>query len=642
MGKGRRTAKHKKKREKRKRRAPRKAPGWLKPTGVGLLVVILATAGFLWLNRPGVNQGIPPQLTAGAANGYNLLVLTLDTTRADRLGCYGYEAAVTPVLDALAAEGLLFADAVTPAPITLPAHATIFTGLDPPAHGARHNAEFNLEADQTTLAEILHERGYDTAAFVSAFVLDSRFGLDQGFDHYDDDISVESQSTLYREGNERPADSVTDAATTWLRSRSSQQPFFMWVHYYDPHNPYLPPIPFKDTFRDRPYDGEIAFMDREIGRLLHAVKAGGYHQNTLVVVVGDHGEGLGEHNETTHTMLIYESTMWVPLIISCPGLFQDSYVVQDRVVSIADIFPTVLELLAVENTHTSDAVSLLVEGPQQHERMVYMETLAPYFDNGWSPLFGIRRHGDKYIQAPRPEYYNLQADPHEQNNLVDQTSGTAGQTYDELAIALNKQLQSEPTLSELVATAEVLDPATQRRLQALGYVGGGAPSNTDEKLADPKDLMPVLRNIDLANGYLRAGKLKAALSVIREAVTISPRNRTVLRTMGKILLFMGEDKAAEQTLLRANAISPHPDACLLLAQLLIKNDRTEEAVPLLEQTLELDPNHGGAYIAQGDMLIKEGKTEQAIASYNQAIRVDPYRTGSAARARIDQARQGQR
>jgi len=317
-------------------------------------------------------------------------------------------------------------------------------------------------------------------------------------------------------------------------------------------------------------------------------------------------------------------------------------VVQDRVVSIADIFPTVLELLAVENTHTSDAVSLLVEGPQQHERMVYMETLTPYFDNGWSPLFGIRRHGDKYIQAPRPEYYNLQADPHEQNNLVDQTSGTAGQTYDELAIALNKQLQSEPTLSELVATAEVLDPATQRRLQALGYVGGGAPSNTDEKLADPKDLMPVLRNIDLANGYLRAGKLKAALSVIREAVTISPRNRTVLRTMGKILLFMGEDKAAEQTLLRANAISPHPDACLLLAQLLIKNDRTEEAVPLLEQTLELDPNHGGAYIAQGDMLIKEGKTEQAIASYNQAIRVDPYRTGSAARARIDQARQGQR
>jgi choline-sulfatase len=642
MGKGRRTARQKQQQQKKQQRQkpPRKAPGWLKPAGIGLLVAILMGTGLLWLNRPRVRSGLPPQLEPGAASGYNLLVLTLDTTRADRLGCYGYEAAATPVLDALAASGLRFADAVTPVPVTLPAHATIFTGLNPPAHGARHNAEFNLEVEQTTLAEILHGGGYDTAAFVSAFVLDARFGLNQGFDHYDDDISVEVQSTLYREGNERPANSVTDAAIRWLESRSSQQPFFAWIHYYDPHNPYLPPAPFKYTFRDRLYDGEIAFMDHEIGRLLQAVAAGGWLQNTLVVVVGDHGEGLGEHDETTHTFLIYDSTMQVPLLLSCPGLFQDPHVVKDRVVSIADIFPAVLELLAVESTAAGDGVSLLAAGPEQRERMVYQETLAPYFDHGWSPLFALRRHEDKYIYARRPEYYDLQADPDELHNLADRATGSAGKARDDLAAALAERLKSEPTLAEVVTAVKVLDPATRQRLRSLGYVGGGTHTEADERLADPKDMMPVLRNIDRANNYLRVGQLEAALSAIRQAASISPQNRTVQRTMGKVLLFMGEDEAAERALRNANAIAPHPDACLLLAQVLIKHGRTEEAVPLLDQTLELDPSHGGAYIARGDMLVGEGKIEEAIASYNEAIRLDPYRTADVARARINSARQG--
>jgi len=596
------------------------------------MIIVIALA-FYWVTQNRVQTGLPPELQPGAAAGFNVLVLTLDTTRADRLGCYGCDRAETPALDALAAGGLRIGDAVTPVPITLPSHATIFTGVEPPRHGARHNAEFTLGDEQTTLAEVLGAEGYATAAFISAFVLDARFGLDQGFDHYDDDISVAAASALYREGNERPANSVTGAAIEYLRSRSPAEPFFAWVHYYDPHNPYLPPSPYKETFRDQPYDGEIAFMDHEIGRLLNTLEEVGLRDRTLIVAVADHGEGLGEHDESTHTMLIYESTMHVPLILSCPGLFQGPYVVEDVVVSIADIFPTILALLGIESPGAVDGLTLF-DAVARTDRALYLETLAPYFDNGWSPLYGLRRHEDKYILAPTPEYYDLTADPDELQNLEARADGQAREARDRLASALAERLAGIPSLEAVVASAEALDPDARRRLETLGYIGSRTQADTDGSLPDPKEMMPVLRNLDRANAYVRAGQLEKALASIRKAAAISPRDRTVLRTMGKIQLFMGHDAEAERSLRAANRIQPHPDACLLLAQMLIKNDRGDEALPLLEQTLALDPQHGGAYIARGDLLVEQGRIEEAIASYRRAIELDPYRTGDAARARI--------
>jgi len=602
---------------------------------LGVAALAIVCGALYWILQPRARSGLPPQMATGAARGYNVLLLTLDTTRADHIGCYGYARAETPVLDALAAEGVRFADAVSPVPITLPAHATILTGLDPPTHGARHNAEFTVGEDVLTLAEVLAAQDYETAAFVSAFVLDARFGLDQGFAHYDDDISVASSAAIYREGNERPASSVTGAAIQWLRGRSQEQPFFAWVHYYDPHNPYLPPSPYKEEFRDTPYDGEIAFMDHEIGRLLQTLDAIGAREQTLIVAVADHGEGLGEHDESTHTMLIYESTVWVPLILACPGLFAGPYVVDDVVVSIADVFPTVLDLLGLAAPQPGDGVSLL-QAPETADRMVYLETLAPYFDNGWSPLFGLRRHGDKYIRAPRPEYYDLTTDPHELVNLAPNASGATRAARDQLAGVLEQRLQQSPTLAAVVASSQPLDPEARQRLESLGYIGSHTTAKPDGSLPDPKEMMPVLRLIDQANALVRGGKLQPALAAIRQAEARSPRDRTVLRTKGKILLFLGHDAEAEKALRAANAIQPHPDACLLLAQVLIKHGRLEEAQPLLEQTLELDPLHGGAFIARGDLQRQQGEIEAALASYRQAIEVDPYRTGETARQRIAQ------
>ncbi|MFP3940102.1 MAG: sulfatase, partial [Thermoanaerobaculia bacterium] len=265
-------------------------------------------------SRPAPEPELPPP---GAAAGYNLLLVTLDTTRADHLGAYGDAGAETPNLDRLAAGGLRFTDAVTPVPMTLPAHATLLTGLDPPGHGVRINGRFVLGQEHETLAEALRRAGYETAAFVSSFVLDRRFGLAQGFDRYDARLET-TRAAAFAPQTERSAEAVTDAAVEWLEGRRAAggegRPVFLWVHYFDPHDPYEPPEPFASRFADRPYAGEIAYVDRELGRLLASLERTGLAGRTVVVATADHGESLGEHGERYHSRTLYEGAVRVPLI----------------------------------------------------------------------------------------------------------------------------------------------------------------------------------------------------------------------------------------------------------------------------------------------------------------------------------------
>jgi len=363
--------------------------------------------------RPGPILAVPP----GAAAGFNILLVTLDTTRADRIGCYGYRRAATPILDRLAASGVRFAEALTAAPETLPAHATLLTGLLPPHHGVRINTEGRLGSLHQTLAEVARGRGYQTAAFVSAFVLDARFGLDQGFDHYDDRVDA-TRGTAFAAGtNERRAGATTDAALAWLRSRDRARPFLLWVHYFDAHAPYDPPEPFASRFAGSLYDGEIAYMDAQLGRLLDGVDAAGPRDKTVVIVVGDHGESLGEHYERTHSVFLYRSTVRVPLVFSNPRLFPKPAVVDGAVVSLADVAPTLLDLLGVEDPPDRDGVSLLATKADPR-RGVYVESLVPWLDFGWAPLFGLRTLRESYVLAPRPECYDLRTDPEERRNLI--------------------------------------------------------------------------------------------------------------------------------------------------------------------------------------------------------------------------------
>ena len=390
--------------------------------------------------------------------------------RADHLGCYGYAKAATPVLDRLAAGGVRFAEAVTVAPETLPAHATLMTGLLPPRTGVRVNAEGRLESRHVTLAEVARARGYETAAFVSAFVLDARFGLDQGFDLYDDRVEAAEGAAFASGTNERSADRTTDAALAWLRKRDPGRPFLAWVHYFDAHFPYDPPEPFARRFAGSPYDGEIAFVDSQLGRLLQGLDERGLRNKTLVVVVGDHGEGLGDHGERTHGILLYRSATRVPLILSNPRLFPRPEVVDGTVVSIADIAPTLVDLLGVEDPPARDGLSLIATKPDPR-RTAYLESIVPYVDFGWAPLFGLRSLRASYVLAPRPECYDLRSDPGERRDLLGLKTGQRGPCAGQ-AQALDRVLARLPPYEPAVAGARPLDAETRERLQALGYLGG--------------------------------------------------------------------------------------------------------------------------------------------------------------------------
>jgi choline-sulfatase len=570
---------------------------------------------------------------AGSGAGFNLLMVTLDTTRADRLGCYGRAGGTTPHLDALAARGLRFAHAVTVAPVTLPSHATLFTGLLPPHHGVRINSEDRLDAAQVTLAEVLAAKGYETAAFVSAFVLDARFGLDQGFATYDDRVATATGAAFAQGTNERAGPDTTDAALAWLAKRDARRPFFAWVHYFDAHAPYAPPPPFAARFPEAPYDGEVAAVDAQVGRLLGALDAAGLREKTLVVVVGDHGESLGQHGEATHGHFVYRSVMDVPLIVANPRLVPVPAVVDGGVVSTADVTPTVLDLLGASDGRARDGVSLVAERPDRR-RTVYMETLVPFLDFGWAPLFGFRRLADAYVQAPRPEYYDLLADPGEATNLYATAKGEAARARDQQEATLTRLLQGFPPYQQAATAAAAPDPETRARLESLGYLGGAGATAAAGPLADPKDMVEVTGLLVDANALLSAGRLPQALAVCKRALARSKGDRSVLLAAAKVYLRMNRLKEAEDALRGFTAIQPKADVSVLLAQVLILDGREAEAEALLAQAESLDPKHGAVWIARGDLALKRGRKEDARAAYEKARALDPYRATGVAVARI--------
>jgi arylsulfatase A-like enzyme len=581
----------------------------------------------LALSCGGPTRPRPALPAPGAAAGHNLILVTLDTTRADHLGCYGYDRAQTPTLDNLAAGGLRFARAFTTAPVTLPAHASIVTGLLPVHHGVRHNSEYRLADDHRTLAEVLREAGYATGAFVGAFILDARYGLAQGFDTYDDRVATTPGGTFPVATVERPAGAVTDAALAWLASVDPARPFFAWVHYFDPHAPYAPPADLAGRFAAMPYDGEIAYVDRELGRLLGFLETAGARSRTVVVAVGDHGEGLGEHGEALHALFIYDTTMRVPLILAAPGVVSAG--VDEELVSVVDLVPTLLDLLAVADPVARDGLDLLRDD-RAGRRAVALESLPPFLDYGWAPLFGERGRDDKYIAAPRPEYYDLAADPDETTNLAGNARGRAAAAREELAARVAALVQGSGHgapggVNRLPDSDEIA------RLRSLGYLGGAGPASGTPP--DPKDMVHVVAAVLAANQLLAAGNARAALEMAETAARQSPGDRTVLQLLGKLYLQVGRTADAERALRAFTAIKPKADVSLLLAQILIASGRLDEAGALLDQAEALEPRHGGVAIARGDLLAVRGRPAEALAAYRHAAEIDPYRARGMAEAR---------
>lgn len=589
----------------------------------GLLAAALAIA---CAPRPAAD--LPQSWRPGVAAGYDLLLVTLDTTRADHLGAYGYPAAETPNLDRLAREGVRFTDAISTAPLTLPAHSSILTGLSPLHHGVRTNSHFRLGKEPTTLGEKLGAAGYTTAAFVSAFVLDERYGLARGFSHYDDEVAAAEGPAFAAGTLERKAPATTGAYLEWLAAQPAGKGLFAWIHYFDPHAPYEPPAELAARFPGRPYDGEIALVDRELGRVLQALEASGRLSRTLVVAVGDHGEGLGEHGEATHGNFLYDSTMRVPLILYAPAAL-GSGLVDGRVVSQVDLLPTLLELLGIADGAPRDGVSWVGRAARP-EAAVYLETLSPYHEFGWAPLFALRTLRHKAILAPRREFYDLADDPREEHDLFDMGENHVREM---LMDRLQKVLGETPGTG---APRREEDPEERARLEALGYIGGAGPAAAGGgPLADPKDRIAVLNALIEANAAMGAGRLDLAERYLRQAAAASPRERSVLHLYGKLQLRLGRPLEAEKSFRALAAIEQRADVSVLLAQIAIQDGREAEAVVLLGEAEQLDPLLGSVFVARGDLLLRQGRREEAAAAYRKALEIDPLRTGGMARERLE-------
>jgi choline-sulfatase len=609
--------------------AAMRRPWPLRGAVAAVAIALLAGAGCGGPSDPSARSGgddAAPVLAMAPAQRTprNLILVTLDTTRRDRIGCYPDAVLSTPVLQDLCTRGVALGQAMAVAPVTLPAHASILTGLYPPNHGARYNGERRLVDRHETLAEILADAGFATAAFVSAFVLDRRFGTAQGFGHYDDDVA-ESPGALAGSGNERDAEATVSAALAFVRGRSDARPLFLWIHLFDPHGPYLRRGLAADASDAERYDAEILHVDGQLGRLLSAPELDA--SQSVVMVLADHGEAMGMHGERYHGLFVYDSTIAIPWIVAAPGL-TDGGSAASALVSQVDLLPTVLELLGLPVPDGLDGRSLLA--PARPARAaVYMEATLPYFDFRLAPLHALRTATGKRIEAPRPEYYRLDLDPAESRNLLE--LGETDDQADRLAVELDALLAQWPAVA--AADGSEADPSggVAERLRALGYLSG-----TDLGLdsRDPKDAVELVVIQQSAAEAEAAGDVDKALALLDQAEATMPGLRKVLYMRARLRALSGDLAGAERDILEVNAGHANADSLLLLAQLCILDGRLDQAAPLLDEAARLDPGHGGVLVARGDIALARGDRASAGQAYRQALELDAGRVGVQARSRL--------
>jgi arylsulfatase A-like enzyme/Tfp pilus assembly protein PilF len=581
----------------------------------------------------------------------NLLLVTIDTLRADHVGTYGDTAAATPTIDALAARGVRFDQALTAVPLTGPSHATILTGEYPPVHGVRGNVTFTLGAAQPTLATLLKRRGYRTAAFVGAYPVAAAFGFGQGFDLFDEHFH---ESAEEQQGAERPANEVADAATAWLRSQGAV-PFFAWVHFYDPHAPYVPPSPWRERFSGRPYDGEIAFVDEQIARIFDALRANGTADRTIVAVLADHGEALGEHGEATHGVLVYQSTMHVPFIVAGPGVPAGQAVAAR--VSTTDLLPTLLSLLGAEVPRSLVGRDLrpLFQGRRLTDTALYAESLFGRLSCRWASLRVWTKGDWKFIQGKEPELYNLASDPGELRDLAAAEPERVKDLASELQRAVNAMSPGGDR-----ARANQVSAEQEARLRSLGYISAspGDAEIDDPTLPDPRthvvyydrlqaasqargpalaaafaDVQEVTRldpDNPFAHGTLatmayRFGDLRVAARAFRRTLELDPDRPGVRQNYGKLLRELERLDESEQELRIAQGQSGADDTTttISLAETLLAKGNTLEAGALIDGVLRRQPADKAALGAKGRLLLASGKAREALPYLEQATAAEP-------------------
>ncbi|HMC83259.1 MAG TPA: sulfatase-like hydrolase/transferase [Candidatus Polarisedimenticolia bacterium] len=550
----------------------------------------------------------------GRTGRYNVLLITVDTLRADRLGCYGNAAAATPAIDRLAADGILFERAETAAPITLPAHASILTGTYPAFHGARNNGTYRVGPRAVTLAEVFHAHRYRTRAVISGYPLAARFGLSQGFDYYDDRLPAEKARQVgYRE---RKAEEVTRAGLTWI-SHVAEQRFFLWLHYFDPHAPYSPPSPYAERFSRAPYDGEVAYVDREVGKVLDELRRKGLAEKTLVVLVADHGEALGDHGEQTHGVFLYESTLRVPMILSLPGVLPRGKRVANPVRTV-DLMPTILRLADLPEPDDVQGTSLLPLTSRRGADLLLKsmsETFLPRENYGWSELASLRIGDWKFILAPQEELYDLRTDPGEKNNLARRRQGDLAGFREEL----HRLMSDAAPVGGPIAYRQELDETAIDRLRSLGYLWAPGPAR-GESLPDPKDRIGLLGILDDAASLYAKGDFASAIQKYGELLQSDPGNLTALLHRGNARVeardFTGAAADFEAVLFQRPR---SPEVLLNLGSALMGQGLLNEAARTFRQVIDLDPDSDKALTSLGLALARQGHSAEAAAMFRKAL-----------------------
>ena len=588
----------------------------------------------------------------------NVLLITIDTLRPDRLSCYSDEHIQTPQIDSLAEKGALFLKAFAHTPTTLPSHTNILLGTTPLYHGVHDNQNFIVQDEFLTLAEHLKSSGYATGAFVGAFPLDSRFGLTQGFDVYDDNYG----SKNYQEFSyvERKAEVVVQKSIAWIEDQ--QGPWFLWAHCFDPHQQYNPPEPFRTEYEESPYNGEVAYVDHELGKLLAYLRKNRLEENTLIVFTGDHGESLGQHGESTHGYFAYNSTVWVPLIVVSPGM---KPAVVDQNVCHVDIFPTVCDVLGLEEPDFLQGISLVpvLKGKKENKlssRAIYFESLYPFYSRSWAPLTGIIQKETKYIDSPIPEFYDLAKDFDETNNLA------AKQNLSEYRLALEKVLESQ-SYSGKTATNQKIDREAMEKLKSLGYISSPQTEKKGEFTTedDLKVLLPYQNRLQKAMGAYHGGKVdegiailekviqerkdfdqayaylatllkvkkdyKGAVEVLRAGYQNCPTSYKVITTFGIFLTEVREYDAAIHILQEGlKLIDYDPDIWNYLGVAYWRKGDLDEALEAFGRSLSLDHNYSIAFNNTGSVYLskylkaeEQGDLQKAIAHFQKAIELDP-------------------
>ena len=562
-----------------------------------------------------------PVTKAEARPRPDVFLISIDTLRADHVGCYGYKQVRTPNLDAVAAEGVRFTAAFTVSPITNSSHASIITGDYPSTHGVRDFGS-PLAVGHPTWAELLKQDGYHTAAFIGAVILDSKSlapGFDRGFEFYDN-FPARTQSKSRWGRLERRGMDVAQRAEDWLRTHRAG-PRFVWVHFYDPHDPYEPPPPYSEKYKTHLYDGEIAYADSALGHFLGFLRRQGWYDNALVIVVGDHGEGLGEHHEDTHGIFLYDATTHVPLLIKLPGAARAGLSISAQV-RITDLLPTVLDVVGIKTAAKFDGASLqpYLEGKQTADRPALSETDYP-LRFGWAPLRAARASTFKYIEAPQPELYDLHADPGELHSVY--------APWDAKVQELRALVATLPAAN--TSSAGAVGPEKVAELKALGYfpeTRGATTVQEPSLLPDPKDKIEIQNLIHNADLALEEGRAADARAGLLQAVKLDPSSAPALSELGQVEIKTEDFREAAEHLSQAAKLRPSDsNALYYLGVARAKTGDLAGSAEALEQSLKLAPGQFQARSLLGTVYRRSGELKKAADQYEAAVLVQPENSG---------------